>query len=340
MLNESSYPLQEKSTTPSVLSSQPTFDPFFVSVQPTPPILHHQTFHFTNVPIVPCFTRSDMSLSSHSSLLIFPSPFRSVSQVPDVSSSLALPSQHSSLPSSSLHLISPSPLPLHEFASPSPPCNTRPMLTRAKVGIYKPNLRQLVVSFSTTDILPKSSYYEEARGILEWEVSVRIEYEALLRNYTRTLVPLSLGKNTIGSKWMYKVKLLPDHTLNKYKSRAVTERYHQKQGIDYTKTFSHVMKPQIIRVVLTLAISYDWDISQIDVNNVFVNGELKEDVYMDQSLDFVDTSQPNLICKLNKALYGLNRLLKLGFTSCLQLWLNWVFKAPTDNSMFLSYTPQ
>lgn len=67
------------------------------------------------------------------------------------------------------------------------------------------------------------------------------------------------------------MKLLSDHSIDKYKSRVVAKRYHQKQGINYIKTFTTVVKPQIIRIVLTIVISFDWYISQLDVNNAFLD---------------------------------------------------------------------
>ena len=84
-----------------------------------------------------------------------------------------------------------------------------------------------------------------------------------------------------------------------------------------------------VRVVLTLAVSYNWQIHQIDINNAFLNGDLHEKVYMAQPEGFVDSSQPQHVCKLHKALYGLkNRLHVLGLTSSSMLYLNGVSQTP------------
>ena len=102
------------------------------------------------------------------------------------------------------------------------------------------------------------------------------------------------------------------------------------------KTFCPVVKPTTIRIVLSLAISQDWLVKQLDVNNVFLNGELKEEVYMVQSPSFVDNSKLDFICKLYKALYGLKQAPRAWFTKLKNSLLAWGFSSSlSDSSMFL-----
>jgi len=66
----------------------------------------------------------------------------------------------------------------------------------------------------------------------------------------------------------------------------VAKGFHQLQGFDFNETFSAVVKPVTIRIILTLAISYKWPLQQLDINNAFLNGILEEEVYMQQPRGF------------------------------------------------------
>jgi histone deacetylase 1/2 len=86
----------------------------------------------------------------------------------------------------------------------------------------------------------------------------------------------------------------------------VTKGFHQRQGFDFIETFSPVVKPVTIRLILTIAITHKWSIQQLDVNNAFLNDILEEEVYMTQPHGF-DSTDSTLVCKLHKALYGLKQ---------------------------------
>jgi hypothetical protein len=102
-------------------------------------------------------------------------------------------------------------------------------------------------------------------------------------------------------------KLLADGSLDRYKARWVLHGFTQRPGVDYDETFSLVIKPATFRVVLSLALSQNWPIHQLDVKNAFLHGTLTEKVYYVQPSRFVDSSHPDLVCRLNKSLYGLKQ---------------------------------
>jgi hypothetical protein len=106
---------------------------------------------------------------------------------------------------------------------------------------------------------------------------------------------------------VFKKKLRPDGTIERYKARLVTKGYTQKEGEDFFDTYSPVGQLTTIRVLLSLAASHGLIIYQIDIKTTFLNGELEEKIYMDQPDGFVANGQEDMVCKLLKSLYGLKQ---------------------------------
>ena len=104
---------------------------------------------------------------------------------------------------------------------------------------------------------------------------------------------------------MFQIKRLADGSFERYKARLVAEGFHQVPGVDYGETFSPVIKPTTVRIVLSLVVSKGWVLRQFDVQNAFLHGRLCEDVYMSQPSGFSHPQFPDHVCKLKKALYRL-----------------------------------
>lgn len=147
------------------------------------------------------------------------------------------------------------------------------------------------------------------------------EISALLQNGAWSLVPSCEAHNVVGCKWIYQIKRKADGTVDRYKARLVAKGFHQQSGIDYFETFSLVVKPATIRTVLSIAMSFGWDIHQLDVNNAFLNGFLSEPVYMSQPPGFVDSQNLGYVCKLHRSLYGLKQVPRAWFTRLLDFFI-------------------
>jgi hypothetical protein len=151
------------------------------------------------------------------------------------------------------------------------------------------------------------SNYEEASKSDEWRAAMHEEIESIYRNHTWDLVELPEGKTPIGCKWLYKPKINADGSVEKFKARLVAKGYSQQEGIDFDDTFAPVAKLNTIRMLISLATKHKWKLHQLDVKSAFLNGELKEEIYLVQPPGFVKKGQEHLVCKLHKALYGLKQ---------------------------------
>jgi hypothetical protein len=107
------------------------------------------------------------------------------------------------------------------------------------------------------------------------------------------------------------VKYKVDGQVDEYKVHLVAKGYSQVLGIDYIETFSLVVKLTFIRIIMAFATKYNYEVHQMDIKAYFLNGEFEGKNYMKQPKGFVQTSKNNLVCKLNKNIYALNKVCKL-----------------------------
>ena len=154
-----------------------------------------------------------------------------------------------------------------------------------------------------SQIEPK--YVGEALKDESWIAVMQEELNQFTKNEVWTLVPQSDIMNVIGTKWVFRNKLDEAGVITRNKARLVAKGYNQEEGIDYDETFAPVARLEAVRLLLAFACMSGFKLFQMDVKSAFLNGFIKEEVYVSQPPDFEDHQHPNHVYKLNKALYGL-----------------------------------
>jgi Reverse transcriptase (RNA-dependent DNA polymerase) len=137
---------------------------------------------------------------------------------------------------------------------------------------------------------------------------------------------------------VFKTKRNSDGSIERHKARLVANGFNQVCGIDFEKTYSPVVRPTTIRVTLSLALNLNWTLRQLDVSNAFLNGDLNEQVFMQQPQGFTDPTNPDFVCLLHKSLYGLRQAPRAWFEKLSSTLLSFGFSASIyDPSMFLAH---
>eukprot|EP00253_Pinus_taeda_P012905 PITA_12905 len=168
----------------------------------------------------------------------------------------------------------------------------------------------------------------------------------LERLSVKDVVPRPQHKTVVTWKWLYKIKHGVDGNAKKYKARFVARGFSQKEGVDYDEIFALVARYTTIRLIIALAASQGWNLHQMDVKTVFLNGSIKEEVYLEQPEGFEIHNRESHVCRLKKALYELKQaprawykridsyFMKLGFTRS-EVDLNLYFKVEDDKPLIL-----
>ncbi|GKA08352.1 retrovirus-related pol polyprotein from transposon TNT 1-94 [Tanacetum coccineum] len=140
-----------------------------------------------------------------------------------------------------------------------------------------------------------------------WFQAMQDEIHEFDRLQVWELVPQPDCVMIIALKWIYKVKLDEYGDVLKNKARLVAKGYQKEEGIDFEESFAPVARIEAIRIFIANAASKNMTIYQMDVKTAFLNGELKEEVYVSQPEGFVDPDHPTHVYRLKKALYGLKQ---------------------------------
>ncbi|GKA16318.1 retrovirus-related pol polyprotein from transposon TNT 1-94 [Tanacetum coccineum] len=185
------------------------------------------------------------------------------------------------------------------IGDPSKPVITRKCLqTDAEVCMY---------ALTISTIEPKN--IKEAMLDHSWIESMQDELNQFKRLDVWELVECPVGRNIIAVKWIWKNKTDAENTVIQNKSCLVAKGYRQEEGIDFEESFAPVARLEAVRIFVAYAAHKNFPIFQMDVKTVFLNGPLKEEVFVRQPDGFVDPEFPNHVYHLKKALYGLKQAL-------------------------------
>ena len=157
---------------------------------------------------------------------------------------------------------------------------------------------------------PEPSTYQEATHPNnpereKWLEGTVSEIKSLLLNKTWEVVPRPYNRRTITAKWVFKRKRNALRKITRWKARLVARGYAQEKGVDYIETFSPVVRMQTLRLLLAIALVLGLKVHQMDVETAFLNGILKEIIYMEAPEGV--TVPPGHVLKLQRCLYGLKQ---------------------------------
>ena len=156
--------------------------------------------------------------------------------------------------------------------------------------------------------VPKS-YLEALKSIDrdKWMEAIKAEYNSLMENGTWEIVEPKKGAPIVGTKWVFTLKFNVDGSIKRYKARLVCQGFTQSQGIDYFETFAPVVNQVSLRMLLSMATRFDWDVNQVDFTTAFLNSPVKEEIYCRQPTGFVIKGKEGHVMRLVKSLYGLKQ---------------------------------
>jgi hypothetical protein len=168
-------------------------------------------------------------------------------------------------------------------------------------------VREIMLEINPMD-LEYPNTVAEARTSAEWpdwEKAVKAELDMLSEKETWRLTDLPPGRKAIGNRWVFTKKFDENGNLSRHKARLVAQGFSQIPGQDYSETFSPVMRLDSLRTLIALAAMLDLEISQMDIKGAYLNGTLKEEIYMKQPDGF--SNGTGRVCRLVHMLYGLKQ---------------------------------
>ncbi|GJS42150.1 retrovirus-related pol polyprotein from transposon TNT 1-94 [Tanacetum coccineum] len=188
-----------------------------------------------------------------------------------------------------------------------------------------------VLTVSTVE--PKN--IKEVMADSAWIEAMQEDLHQFNRLQVWELIDKSFGKTVIKLKWLWKNKKDEDQTVIHNKARLVAKGYAQKEGIDFEKSFAPVARLEAVRIFVAYAAHKSFLIYQMDMKMAFLNGPLKEEVYVAQPDGFVDPDHPEKVYCPRKALYGLKQAPRAWYDELLNFLMSKGFtKGTIDPTLF------
>jgi hypothetical protein len=147
--------------------------------------------------------------------------------------------------------------------------------------------------------------FAEAERDAAWRAAMKTEMDAVEQNRTWELADLPRGHRAITLKWVFKLKRDEAGVVIKHKALLVAQGFVQQEGVDFDDAFAPVARMESVRLLLALAAQEGWRVHHMDVKSAFLNGDLKEEVYVHQPPGFAIPGKEGKVLRLRKALYGL-----------------------------------
>ena len=232
--------------------------------------------------------------------------------------------------------------PVFQPDPPSPICPPAPQKplrssTRSNKGI-PPDRLGFGLSALTDQLVEPQTLDEALNGpqSTQWRAAMAEELQSLLSSNTWDLVSLPVGAKAVPVKWVFKIKRDQNGSVTRFKARLVVQGFRQQQGVDFDEVFAPTSKHTTLRLLLAIAAANDLEIQQLDIKTAFLNGFLEEQVYVKQPPGF-PLGSPDLVCHLNKALYGLRQAPRAWFTRLKQELVGMGFTPSESDPALFTY---
>ncbi|KAL8146620.1 hypothetical protein AgCh_004375 [Apium graveolens] len=214
-----------------------------------------------------------------------------------------------------------------------PPDN---LLTDLDQGISTRSRLHNLCSFCAfvAEFEPKNA--QEAVVDEHWSVAMQEKLNQFERCDVWELVPPPQDAKIISTRWVFKNKKDEDGNIIRNKARLVVQGYNQQEGIDYDETYAPVARLEAIRILMAFAAHKKFKLYQMDIKSAFLNGYLKEEVYVKQPPGFIHEKYPNYVYKLKKSVYGLRQSPRCWYERLSQFLVNNGFiRGTLDPTLFI-----